>query len=154
APPPRAAEMDPRRVDDVRAQPAHARLRADARRTRAASSRAQPLGAALRGHRQRARALGRDSVMKLPLWRRGQDRDLEEEIASPLRMEIADRGARGEPLDAATRAARRHFGNVAVVKEVTRDMWGWVVVEQFAQDVRYGLRALRKSPGFAVVAIA
>jgi predicted permease len=92
--------------------------------------------------------------MKFPLWRRGQDHDLDEEIASHLRLEIADRVARGEPLDEATHAARRTFGNVVVVKEVTRDMWGWVVVEQTMQDLRHAVRGLRKAPGFALVAIA
>src|SRR4051812_4786604 len=146
--------MDPRRVDAVGAEPADARLRADPRRARAARLRTQPLGAALGRDRQHPRALGGGAVMKLPLWRRGQDRELDEEIASHLRLEIADRVARGEPLEEATRTARRQFGNVAVVKEVTRDMWGWVLIEQLAQDVRYAARALRKTPGFAAVAIA
>jgi putative ABC transport system permease protein len=92
--------------------------------------------------------------MKRPLWRRQQDRELDEEIASHLRLAIADRVARGETLEEATRAARREFGNVALVKEVTRDMWGWIALEQLAQDVRYACRSLRKAPGFAAVAIA
>src|SRR5437899_7379604 len=45
-----------------------------------------------------------------------------EEIASHIRLAIADRVERGESLDAATRAVRREFGNVGLVKEVTRDM--------------------------------
>lgn len=91
--------------------------------------------------------------MKLPLWRRGQDRDLDEEIESHLRLEIADRVAHGESFEDAAREARRQFGNVPLVKEVTRDMWGWIALEQLAQDLRYGLRSLRKTPGVAVVAI-
>jgi putative ABC transport system permease protein len=92
--------------------------------------------------------------MKLPLWRRRQDRELDEEIASHLRLEIEDRVARGEPIEEATQVVRRQFGNVTLVKEVTREMWGWTALERFAQDVRYALRSLGKAPGFAAVAIA
>jgi predicted permease len=91
--------------------------------------------------------------MKLPLWRRRQHDELREEIASHLRMAIADRVARGESEETAERAARLEFGNVAVITEVTRDMWGWIVVEQFAQDFRYAWRSLQRAPGFAVVAV-
>jgi putative ABC transport system permease protein len=92
--------------------------------------------------------------MKLPLWRRRQDRELDEEIASHIRLAIADRVERGETVEEAARAARREFGNVLVVKEVTRQMWGWIALEQFAQDVRYACRGLRKAPGFTAVAVA
>jgi len=92
--------------------------------------------------------------MKLPLWRRRQDRDLDEEIASHLQLAIAERVERGETLEEATRAARREFGNVLLVKEVTRDMWGWIAIEQFAQDIRHACRSLRKTPLFSAVAIA
>jgi predicted permease len=92
--------------------------------------------------------------MKLLLWRRGQDRELDEEIESHLRLAIADRVEHGDSVEEATRAVRREFGNVGLVKEVTRDMWGWISIEQLAQDVRYAFRSLCKTPGFAAVAVA
>jgi macrolide transport system ATP-binding/permease protein len=92
--------------------------------------------------------------MKLPTWRRRRrEEELEDEIQSHLRMAIRDRMARGESADEAELAARREFGNVGLVKETTRGMWGFGWLETFWQDMRYGARMLLKQPGFTLMAI-
>ncbi|HUF75132.1 MAG TPA: ABC transporter permease [Longimicrobiales bacterium] len=84
--------------------------------------------------------------------RRRRERDLDEEIRSHFRMAVEERVARGEPRQDAERAVRREFGNEARVREVTRTMWGGMWLDRLAQDVRYGLRSLRRDPGFAMAA--
>jgi len=92
--------------------------------------------------------------MRFPLWRRRQKEELDEEVRGHLDAAIRERVARGESPAQARAAARREFGNVGLVQEVTRDTWGWGSLERLTQDLRYALRGLAARPGFTVVAIA
>jgi predicted permease len=91
--------------------------------------------------------------VKWRFHRRAKERELEEEILAHLAIEVQQRIEAGETPENAERTARRQFGNVGLVKEVTRGMWGYRLLGSLIQDGKYGLRALRKTPGFTAVAI-
>ena len=78
---------------------------------------------------------------------------LDDELQFHLEQQIAENVAAGMSEEEARYAAARIFGNTTVLKEQTRDTWGWIRLEQIVQDVRYGLRQLRRNPGFTAVAI-
>src|SRR5579872_2389342 len=87
------------------------------------------------------------------LWRRlrfliHRDRfesDLEEEMRFHLEMKAQQSGD--------LHAARKQFGNVAILKEASREMWGWTSLERLGLDLRYALRQLAANPAFAAIAV-
>jgi macrolide transport system ATP-binding/permease protein len=78
---------------------------------------------------------------------------LDDEIEFHLEQQIGENIAAGMNREEARYAAMRAFGNPMVLKEETRDAWGWIWLEQIAQDLRYGARGLAKNPGFTVVGV-
>jgi predicted permease len=85
-------------------------------------------------------------------WRK-RNNELEKEIQHHLQMAETERIERGASQNEAQAGARREFGNVGLVKELARDAWGWRWLEDLYEDLRFGMRTLRKSPGFTATAI-
>ena len=84
---------------------------------------------------------------------RQRQTELDEELRTHLELAIAERVARGESQADAERAARREFGNLTHVAEVTRETWGGAWLDRLVKDLRYAARGLARSPAFTVVAV-
>jgi putative ABC transport system permease protein len=85
--------------------------------------------------------------------RRDLDRDLSEEMQTHLDLITADHLDRGMSADEARAAARRSFGNLTRTHENAREAWQFPRLETVLRDIRYGLRGIRKAPGFSFLVI-
>jgi putative ABC transport system permease protein len=91
----------------------------------------------------------------LMLMQRGRfDADLEEEMRLHLELREQQKVAEGLSPKEAHYAVSRHFGNDRMLREESRDMWRWNWLETLLQDIRYGVRQLRRNPAFFIFAVA
>ena len=82
-----------------------------------------------------------------------RDSNLNDELQSHMNMDRDARVSRGASSEQARIDSQREFGNAGLVRETTRDMWGWARLERLAQDVRYALRLFAKTPVITAVAL-
>src|ERR1700680_1412335 len=88
-----------------------------------------------------------------PFRRQRLEDDLDEELRSHLEMATEANLTKGMSAEEARRQALRSFGGVEQTKELYRDQRGLPVIETTLQDLRFGLRMLRRDPGFSILAM-
>jgi predicted permease len=100
------------------------------------------------------RWLERFRIAILMLFRRQQQTvRLDDELQFHLDQQVKENIARGLSPEEAHYAALRTFGNPALLRDQARSSWSWNWLEKLLRDLRYGVRTLRRSPGFALTAI-
>jgi predicted permease len=85
--------------------------------------------------------------------RRRRYNDLSASIREHLDERIEELMEDGMTRTQAEQAAKREFGNVALIEQRSREVWQWPTIESVAADMKFALRRLGKSPGFAATVI-
>ena len=81
------------------------------------------------------------------------NREMEEEMRFHLEKRTAANCDIGADSDEARNGAMHRFGNAALMRERSRDAWGWAWLDHFRQDLKFALRSLARTPSFAAVVI-
>ena len=79
--------------------------------------------------------------------------DIDVSISEHIQERADELEAEGIPRKQAEQTARREFGNVALVQQRSREQWQWRLLESLLGDLKFTLRRLRKSPGFAATVL-
>ena len=88
------------------------------------------------------------------IWdRRQRDAELEEEIGFHLAEEAEEQIETGLPPERAHAEARRKFGNVTLIREQTRETWGWAPAERLLKDVGSAFRMMRRNTGYTCAVV-
>ena len=88
-------------------------------------------------------------------WRRilfwARRRRLSEELAEELELHVhlKESGNRQRRVAEAQQVSNREMGNLTLAQEESRDMWGFVFLDNLLHDIRYALRVFRRNPAFA-----
>jgi len=90
----------------------------------------------------------------MKFFRSRLNRDLAEEIQGHIEEKIAELMEAGVPEREARERARREFGNPTLTAEASREVWSSKWLEQLTQDLRYGIRALSRTPAFTSALMA
>ena len=87
------------------------------------------------------------------LGRRAAERDLDEELLLHVELERERQRDAGLSEHDANRTARRRLGNATLIRERTRDVWGWRWLDDLGRDLRHAIRDLKRNPGFFAMVV-
>src|SRR3974390_1902235 len=79
--------------------------------------------------------------------------DIDVSIREHIEERVDELIDEGVPRQQAEQTARRKFGNVALIQQKSREQWQWLRLESLLADLKFTLRRLRKSPGFAITVL-